>query len=191
MTYEVPVVAVSRTRDRRAVAAVVGAACLIVGGALAGLAASGAGPALHAPVAQREAVTTPAVARLEPAVAAAARPPAAPLTRARPIRPMPDSIHCNDVDGLLCGRIVREGLSVLPADLPRVHEVAVWRSLLCSNDFDCPPEYLRGSVPAGSVVVTFADGSPSVAVNVVDWQYGPQIRLGLRGWVVRSAPVTN
>ena len=46
-------------------------------------------------------------------------------------------------------------------------------------------------VVAGSVVLAFSDGSPSVAVNVVDWRYGSGIRLGLRAWIARSAPAVD
>ena len=40
-------------------------------------------------------------------------------------------------------------------------------------------------------LLRFEDGSPSVAVNVVDWRYGTGIRLGLRAWLVRSTPATT
>ena len=86
---------------------------------------------------------------------------------------------------------MRAALRVLPADLPDVERAAVWQSLVCNSDFDCPPAYLRESAPAGSVVLAFSDGSPSVAVNVVDWRYGSGIRLGLRAWIARSAPAID
>ena len=170
-------------------AVVVGAACLIVGGAVAGLAAPASAPRAGTAAADRASASGSPRSAVPPVVAS--RPPAAQLTITEPVRPMPDSLLCHDVDEHQCRRLVREALRVLPAEMPRVRAASAWRSLVCGDDFDCPSEYLRGSQPAGSVIVTFVDGSPRVAVNVVDWQYGPQIRLGLRGWLARSVPATD
>ena len=100
----------------------------------------------------------------------------------------PGRIQCHDdCRPPECERVIRAALRVLPADLPDVSGAAVWRSLVCNDTFDCPPGYLRDSDAIGSVIMRFADDSPSVAVNVVDWRYGTSIRLGLRAWIARSA----
>jgi hypothetical protein len=106
-------------------------------------------------------------------------------------RGLPERLRCHDVVRRSCERLVRAALRVLPADLPDVDRAAVWQSLVCNSTFDCPPAYLRDSPAAGSVILAFEDGSPSVAVNVVDWRYGSGIRLGLRAWIARSAPMTD
>jgi hypothetical protein len=184
MTFEVPVAAVERSRSRRGVAAVLAASCLIVmTAALAGLwrsaptRSAGGGERLGAadgPVRSSELAVAPARAGFEAA--------------SHRIRSLPASLECHDVDARQCRRIVAAALAALPADLPEVRAAEAWRSLVCGDDFDCPPSYLADSVPAGSVIVRFADDSPSAALNVVDWSYGPSIRLGLRAWITRSVP---
>ena len=118
-------------------------------------------------------------------------PPIPRIATASVARSLPERIACHDVDRGECERVVRAALRVLPADLPDVAAAAVWRSLVCNDTFDCPPAYLRDSDPIGSVIVRFADDSPAVSVNVVDWRYGSAIRLGLRAWIARSAPAID
>ena len=111
-----------------------------------------------------------------------------PLSRARPL---PTEIECNDVAADECRRLVRAALRVLPEDLPVIRAADVWASLVCNDTFDCPPTHLRDSEALGSVIVSFVDGSPGAAINVVDWRYGSAIRLGLRAWVARSVPAID
>ena len=190
MTFEVPVSAVSQARSRRGVIAVAGlAAVIVLGAAIAGLLAP------HRPAVQSAGDPPAAVAAIAAdAVASpvAGRVPLIPrIITASIARPLPARIQCHDVARRDCERIVRAALRVLPADLPDVSGSAVWDSLVCNDTFDCPPAYLRDSLAVGSVIVRFADDSPSVSVNVVDWRYGTGIRLGLRAWIARSAPAVD
>jgi hypothetical protein len=195
VTFEVPVSAVSRSRSRRGVVVVVaGSGLIALTAAITGLWAGG-------PLVGASGPAAPSVAR--PFTAAAAGEPVAPGSPSQRValipriltpsvaRDVPEQLRCHDVGSRSCERLVRAALRVLPADLPDVDGAAVWRSLVCNSTFDCPPGYLQDSPAAGSVILAFADGSPSVAVNVVDWRYGSGIRLGLRAWIARSAPATD
>ena len=187
MTFEVPVSAVSQTRSRRGVAAVAAlSAVIVVGAAIAGLLVPGR-PAVPSTGDRPAAVAANAVAS-----PATGRVPLIPrVVTASVARPLPARVQCHDVAQRDCERIVRAALRVLPADLPDVSGSAVWDSLVCNDTFDCPPAYLRDSPAVGSVIMRFADDSPSVSVNVVDWRYGTGIRLGLRAWIARSDPAVD
>jgi hypothetical protein len=184
VTFEVPVSAVSRSRGRRGAVAVAGlSVAIVLGGAVAGIL-----------VPQRRTAPGPAAAAvvLPTSTPAGARVPLIPrVTTASVARPLPGRIQCHDVGRRECERVVRAALRVLPAGLPDVSGATVWDSLTCNDDFDCPPDYLRDSAAIGSVVIRFADDSPSVSVNVVDWRYGTSIRLGLRAWIARSLPLAD
>ena len=86
--------------------------------------------------------------------------------------------------------MAKAAIRALPDDAPAVLAATVWRSLLCGDTFDCPPAYLDGSTPLGSVTVRFADGSPQAAINVVDGRPGP-ISRAPRAWIVRWLPETG
>jgi hypothetical protein len=181
VTFEVPVAAVTRSRTPRGVLAVVAVAGLIVVGAMAAAAVAPSTPApVQGPAEAASLAASPAVAAAVP-FAPGATPPFEPASFNRPL---PTLIDCHAVASAQCRRLVRAALRVLPDELPVVGHAEVWASLVCNDNFDCPPEYLRDSQPAGSVIVGFGDGSPGVTVNVVDWGYGASIRLGLRAWLV-------
>jgi hypothetical protein len=188
MSFEVPVSAVSGSRGRRGVAAVGGLSGLIVLGAVVAgwLVPRPADPQPAAPallaVAGKSGPPTPGSNDIAP------NPPIATESVARPL---PGSIDCHDVKVDQCHRLVRAALRILPADMPVVHDAGVWRSLVCNDNFDCPPQYLRDSMPAGSVTVQFIDGSRGAAINVVGRRYGSAVGLGLTAWVARSIPVEN
>jgi hypothetical protein len=181
VTFEVPVSAVSRPRRQAGVVAV---ACLsgliVLGAVIAGVGSTGPAPSGPTDRAQTGASTSSST-------------PARALVRAEPqfepasfIRPLPTTINCHDVAQAQCRRLVRAALRVLPDELPTVRDAAVWGSLVCNDNFDCPADYLRDSLPAGSVILAFVDGSSAAALNVVDWRYGSSVRLGLRAWMVRT-----
>jgi hypothetical protein len=86
--------------------------------------------------------------------------------------------------------MAKAALLALPDDVPDAADATVWRSLLCNESSDCPPRYLDGATPLGSVIIGFADGSPDAAVNVVEGTAGP-IRHAPRAWVVRWMSVTG
>jgi hypothetical protein len=190
VTFEVPISAVSRSRSRRGVAAVAGlSSAIVVGAVVLGVIVP------YRPAAPDEAVApAPAAAAVigSPVPPGGQRLPTIPrIVTASVARPLPGRVQCHDVDDRQCRRVIRAALRVLPADLPDVSGAAVWRSLVCNDNFDCPPDYLRDSDSLGSVTMRFADDSPSVSVNVVDWRYGTSIRLGLRAWIARSVPVSD
>jgi len=106
------------------------------------------------------------------------------------IRTVPADLRCRDVEPSTCQLMARAAIRVLPDDAPAVLAATVWRSLLCGDTFDCPPAYLAGSTPLGSVTVRFADGSPQAAINVVDGHPGP-ISRAPRAWIVRWLPETG
>ena len=105
-------------------------------------------------------------------------------------RTIPADLNCRDVDRGTCQRMARAAIRALPGDGPAIRAATVWRSLLCGDTFDCPPAYLAGSTPLGSVTVRFADGSPQAALNVVDGRSGP-IKRAPRAWIVRWMPETG
>ncbi|MFL5727342.1 MAG: hypothetical protein ACJ77F_13480 [Chloroflexota bacterium] len=181
MGFEVPVRAVSRSRRPRGVLATMAAFALVVSGAaVSGLGATGL------PSVAR--VASPGVATPFPSRLTAERGPTLRFEPASFNRPLPTSMECHSVAPTQCRRLVRAALRILPDELPDVRTAAVWESLVCNDNFDCPPDHLRDAEPAGSVVLGFVDRSESVAVNVVDWGYGTSVRLGLRAWLARSVP---
>ena len=188
MSFEVPVSTVSGRGGRRGITGIaLAAAAFVLVAVLAGRLDAPDGPP---PQPRPAAFAVAGSASSEPSPTV--RPAGIPrVITASVARRLPDVMTCNDVDEELCERIVRAALRVLPPDLPRVGEASAWRSLVCNDTFDCPPRYLRDSAPLGSVIVGFDDDGPSIAVNVVDWHYGPSIRLGPRAWVAHSTPATD
>jgi hypothetical protein len=181
MTFEVPVRPVDSSR-RVAWAAPVIAVSLAIAVLIALALAQPAGPVgdtLAAPDARRS-----AEASSEPSRPFAAAGAVAPLHPRR----LPPTLGCEDLALQACVRIARAALLVLPDDVADVSGGTVWRSLRCGDTHDCPPEYMRGSLPLGSVTFVFADGSPRAAINVVEWRHGPSIRLGPRAWLVDWLP---
>ena len=84
---------------------------------------------------------------------------------AAPDASLPASIACRDIASWRCRQLVLAGVVLLP-DRERPVRADVYPSLVCGDDLDCPRTFLTGSSPAGSVVLTFADGG-TAWVNVV------------------------
>jgi hypothetical protein len=167
MSFEVPVERIGGNRRRWGIPAVVLGSATIVGFALVA-----GGRPVNAP---------------RPAEADAAA--ASPASVARPERrAIPADLRCEDIARPTCLRLAAAAMAVLPPAAPEVRRVSVWRSLLCNDNFDCPPTYLAGSEPLGSVLVSFADGGPRAAINVVEGRSGFGIRLETRAWVARWMP---
>jgi hypothetical protein len=179
MRYEAPIRAVETPGRLRTARAILAGAGLVVAIAV-GTSAIDAGTVRPAALSPSAATHAGVVA-----VAATGVPETAPSVRPRPI---PADLDCNDLDRAACLRIARAALSALPPDAPRVTSASAWRSLLCNDTLDCPARYLDRSEPLGSVVVAFADRSPAAAVNVVDWRFGPNVRLGTRAWLLDWSP---
>lgn len=117
-------------------------------------------------------VPATAAAALEaapPVATPVARPPTAPAAPVVvvPVR-LPRAIGCHDVAEAACRDLAEAGASVLPPDGTAIAAVDVWGSLLCGDELDCPRSRLAGTEPLGSVVVTFAGGTPSAWINVVE-----------------------
>ena len=169
MGFEVPISAVGDgpRRGGRAAAAVLAAIVAVLAVAVAGAIS----PSPREPRAARASVPATTTQPTSPVVA----------------RAVPAELSCRDVDRATCLRMTRAAVLVLPADAPEALDATVWRSLLCNDTSDCPPRYLDGAAPLGSVIITFADRSPRAAVNVVEGQTGP-IRRAARAWVVRWMP---
>lgn len=129
---------------------------------------------------------SPAVAR----PVALASPPLDSHTDAQPgsLRPLPTTLDCRDVTREICTKAASAALSILQDDLPAVSGVTVWRSLVCSDLPDCPPQLLtRDTVPLGSVIVSFADVGPEAWINVVERQAAPDgsATEPAKAWIVR------
>ena len=171
MGFEVPLAGVDRRpeRGRRAVALALLAFATLVGLAVA---TSGVPP-------QRDQL---AAGSGSPPLAGSPEPPARVVPRA-----IPAEVLCRDVDRVTCLRMTKAAVLVLPDDAPDAIDATVWRSLLCNDSADCPPGYIDGSAPLGSVIIRFADGGPRAAINVVEGIAGP-IRRAPRAWVVRWMP---
>lgn len=183
MAFEVVPVAVGRPPRRWSIPAVI--AML---GVVAGAAFVTADDRSGAPAAQ-PAVDTgrqPGTAAASPATGAGGGAVTRPT--AIPARPMPERVECRDLERAACLRVARAALAAVPPDSPPVRDATVWRSLLCSDDLECPSRYLDDSVPLGSVILRFTDGGPRAAVNVVDWQPTVGVGLGPRAWLARWMP---
>jgi hypothetical protein len=78
---------------------------------------------------------------------------------------LPASIACRDMAPWRCREVVLAGVVLLsgPEEPLRAE---VYPSLVCGDDLDCPRSFLASGSPAGSVVLTLADGA-SAWVNVV------------------------
>ena len=88
--------------------------------------------------------------------------------RLRPLaRRLPRDVACHQLSRAACDVVARASLAALPADGPVVTAIEAWRSILCGDTFDCPPDRLARSVPLGSAVVSFGGQAPRAWVNVV------------------------
>jgi hypothetical protein len=166
MAFEVPVVEVDRSKRRvgPTIAAVTVLLAVVAGVAFVGRGSDGA------------------------TRSAAAASPVAPPSPAASAGPL--ALRCVDVDPATCARMARVAIRALPEGLPAAVEAAAWKSMLCGDTADCPPGFLAGGRPLGSVIVRFADGSPAAAVNIVDGQSGP-IRRAPKAWVVYWLPADS
>lgn len=180
MAFEVRPVAVGRRPRRWSIPAVIA-----ILGVVAGAAFVTADDRPDTPVAAGSVDANRRPAATAAATAPAADGGAARRTAAIPARPMPERVDCRDLERDICLRVARAALTAIPPDAPRVVDATVWRSLLCSDDLQCPARYLDDAVPLGSALLRFADGGPRAAVNVVDWRPAVGIRLGPRAWLAR------
>jgi hypothetical protein len=178
MAFEVRPVAVGRPPRRWSIQAV-----LAVLGVVAGAAFVTAGDRPGTLVAP----ATEATAAM-PATAAGGREVRAVRNTSIPARPMPERVDCRDLERAVCLRVARAALAAIPPEAPAVLDATIWRSLLCSDDLECPSRYLEDSVPLGSAILRFTDGGPRAAVNVVDWQPSVGVGLGPRAWLARWMP---
>jgi hypothetical protein len=81
-----------------------------------------------------------------------AAPAASSVARARP-----DSVDCGAMRAFDCREAV-DAAQLAIADLPAAVKAArAWPTLICGDNFDCPPPLLAASDPVGSVALTLSD----------------------------------
>ena len=165
MAFEVPVATVGRRSRRSWILAVATCLALVTGVAFVTADRDGSAPVLGRSAVQGEG--------------------AASVESTHVPRPMPNRIDCQDLDRTICLRIASAAVTALPFDAPAIRDLTVWRTLLCSDNLECPKPYLDGSIPLGSVIVRFVDSGPRAAINVVDGSHRDGIRLGARAWLAR------
>jgi hypothetical protein len=79
--------------------------------------------------------------------------------RSVPAATAPSHVTCHGIDPWSCREAVLVGLALFDGDAPPASRVIADRSLLCSNDTDCPPGFLKSAEPVGSLMLTFVDGT--------------------------------
>jgi hypothetical protein len=104
--------------------------------------------------------------------------------------PGPEAIDCHELSPTTCASIAISAVAILPADAQPVTAIGVWDTILCGDDFDCPPTRLAGNRPLGSAIVTIGSGT-SAWINVLDSVPGPgRVSHSNRtvAWVLRWVP---
>jgi hypothetical protein len=72
-------------------------------------------------------------------------------------RALPDSIDCGAMRAFDCREAV-DAAQLAIADVPvAVKAARAWPTLICGDNFDCPPPLLAASDPVGSVALTLSD----------------------------------
>jgi hypothetical protein len=114
-------------------------------------------------------------------------PPSRSAQAGAQVRPLPRDLDCHGLAPAVCTRVATAALSVLTPELPAISSAAVYNSLICDSNFDCPRDRLTpDALPLGSVTFSFADGGPSAWINVV--QHGPTPSVGqapAEAWLIR------
>jgi hypothetical protein len=103
------------------------------------------------------AMRSPAPAMVEAPADAATRPPH--------VAALPPTIACGKLAPWWCRRVVQAAVDLLPGEEVASNAKA-YVTLVCGDDLDCPRSFLASGSPAGSVVLTLADGA-SAWVNVI------------------------
>jgi hypothetical protein len=119
----------------------------------------------------------------------AATPPTIDASPARPAL-LPDSIHCHDIDAVACTAVTSASVNLLATTGAPPRSVAVWPTLLCDSEVDCPRSRLTGARPLGSAIVNLRSGT-IVWINVVDLPPDRSLteeRTGVDAWVIRWQP---
>jgi len=72
-------------------------------------------------------------------------------------RALPASVDCGAMRAFDCREAVDAAQEAI-ADVPAAVEAArAWPTLICGDNFDCPPPLLAASDPVGSVALTLSD----------------------------------
>jgi hypothetical protein len=102
--------------------------------------------------------------------------------------PAPAMVACHGLHPAACARVIRAAVDILPPDAPTIASVGAWSSILCSDDFDCPPQRMTGYQPLGSSIISFGPGQPQAWINVVE-RASPVRRSAasapLVAWIIR------
>ena len=186
MALDIPPTPLRRRERRLRVLAVLVSGIAVV--ALAVATAShgpsrGTHPGAPSPPQEARAGATPLVGT----AAAPARVPATGVVASTAPRRLPRDVACHQLGRPACDAVARASLAALPPDVPVVTAIDAWRSILCGDTFDCPPDRLARSVPLGSAVVSFGGQAPQAWVNVVAQSQAAE--AGTTGapvaWIVR------
>ena len=157
---------------------------ILVGIVVVAIATGRPGPASSPP--------PPGIAAASTGVALASPSPGASLTGSptpSPIlRSIPATLTCHGLASVDCTRIALAAVQDLPPDAPVVRTAAVWSTILCDSDLDCPASRLRGHRPLGSAILGFGAGGPTVWVDVVEPATVPRggsDLLDVQAWIIR------
>ena len=177
-----------RRRSRLPALLVVVAAIAVIAVAIA-TSGTGADPRGGATAGPDEAAATPGAAIIADAGEQGAVPASSPPGVEAGL-PGPDAIDCHELSPTTCASIAVSAMAILPADAEPVTAIGVWDTILCGDDFDCPPTRLAGNRPLGSAIVTIGSGA-SAWINVLEPgpdPEGPPQPKGTVAWILRWVP---
>ncbi|MFL5778282.1 MAG: hypothetical protein ACJ761_05010 [Chloroflexota bacterium] len=96
------------------------------------------------------------------------------------------SVVCHELDPPTCQQVAQAALDVVRVEGREPVDVAVWPSLICGSDADCPLARLARRQALGSAVVSFGPGRPEAWTNVLGpARSGVNASPGVDAWVIR------
>ena len=77
-------------------------------------------------------------------------------------------LTCHELSRVTCVRVALAAIAILPEAAPRVVGAEAWSSLICADQYDCPPGFLDGpTVPLGSVALRMEGVAARTRINVI------------------------
>ena len=77
-------------------------------------------------------------------------------------------LTCHDLSRITCVRVALAAIAILPEAAPRVVGAEAWSSLICADQYDCPPGFLDGpTVALGSVALQMEGVQARTRINVI------------------------
>lgn len=77
-------------------------------------------------------------------------------------------LTCHDLSRITCVRVALAAIAILPEGAPRVVGAEAWSSLICADQYDCPPGFLDGpTVGLGSVALRMEGVPARTRINVI------------------------